>query len=192
MNKKGFSLIEMIFVVTFVALLTLFVAGQYVSGTGIFNEQSKKIFLSQDIRHFSKIIANDIRQALIIENSWTDPEEGVIHQTGTSKIVLALPSVDSNGNWIYEGPTLKLDYIVYWQHNNKLWRRIYSHSNHQQRKPLSSKPVLINLKNLNFNYEPHPSEGITRKVVFSLGLSTPSRNKEIEANITKSVKLRNR
>jgi prepilin-type N-terminal cleavage/methylation domain-containing protein len=192
MNKRGFSLIEMIFAVTFVSVITLFVASQYISGTGIFDEQSKKISLNQDLRHFSDMIADDIKQAIIVENNWTDPLEGTVHQSGNSKIVLALPSVDANGNWLYEGPTLRLDFVVYWIDNNKLWKRVYSNSSTTQRRSLSEKPVLINVKSLSFTYSPHPLAGITRNVDFSLVLSTKSRGKELEVITNKSIKIRNR
>lgn len=119
MKQSGMTLIEVLvamFISVIVGGLLLVIM---TNSAGLFTKQSSKVEEGLDVDDALMIIRKDIKQAGFIAASYTNGPTTYI--SGTTQLVLKIPSLDNSGNVISE----TYDYFVYFQNNKLLSYKVF-------------------------------------------------------------------
>lgn len=117
--KKGFTLVEIIVVFAFVAIISLILANIIIRYTGFYNRQQAEVSANTDNRLILDDIYSVARQSVSVVNSII--VSGQTFTTSTNTLIVKLPSVNSAGEPI----TNTFDHFIFYQDasDQKLFRR---------------------------------------------------------------------
>lgn len=186
--KNGLSLVEIIIGFGVFALITVLIAGIYISHYKIYSNQNSQI----DVASQSKIgideIVNQIRQSQSIVNSCTACGSDT---TSSTVLILQLWPLDSNGD--PKDPTSNnYDYIVYKKNPadaKQMIRKILPDATSSRRGGITI--IADNISTLNYNYN-NGTPSLASQVTITLTTSQTTIGKTQTSTQTKIADLRNR
>ena len=111
MKSRGFTLIELVVVLSIFSLIAVVVSLLYVSGLTQEREESLRSQLVLKGETAVDIFTRDVQSAWQVAASYTSG--GTTYTSGGSTLVLGLPAVDASGNLISSGGSFTTDYVVY-------------------------------------------------------------------------------
>lgn len=186
MNKNGgFALIELVVAIAIIGIVIFVATDTYLGGLVSSKNEYLKSRLSSDARIISEGILDNIKLAASVE------ENSGIYTTGISTLVLAVPAIDSDNNFIYNGNQLLLDNIIYTLEGENLHKIIYSTNGTSRLFPQhdSDKVIAENVKSLIFTPDaPAPN---TQNIGLDLTLENSKSKPILEFNIKTKGNLRN-
>ncbi|HBG81740.1 TPA: hypothetical protein DDW69_02750 [candidate division CPR2 bacterium] len=190
-NNKGYTFIEMLIVISLIGVVMTVVSSLYISNINVFKDTLEKSSIQIKNKSTVKRIKDDVLQGIKIEEIWVDG--GTTYTSSTNQIIINVPSVSADDNWIYSGPDLRIDHIVYWTDGNgDLWRRVDATYSNPTKRQSETAHVVARGATLTFTYNEAPSTGNTKKVDIELQIQK-SANGENYSNTNKtSALLRNK
>lgn len=192
MNTKGFTFIEVLIASSLVGVVILTIAGLYVSGSRTFRNELYRSSVQLDSRTKLKQIRDVVLQGNSIAPNWTNGTDTYI--SSTNLIVIDVPSIDANSNFIYAGGTTpKVDEFVYWTDaNKKLWRLVDASNSDPSVRQSENAHVIENGATLSFTYDQDPSTGNVKKVDIDLKIENTVNGQTYSSENKTSALLRNK
>lgn len=182
--KKGFTIVELVISMAIFAIILVTTSTIFVTALKNYQIGATKSALGKDLNFTIDDISKNIKQATIAENYNS-------YSLSSTTLVLALPTTDQNGNFLYDGATRLKDYVIYFQVDNTLHKITYSTpSSVRAAENGIEKTLLSDIKNLNFEYLP----GTTNPATISVSIETGRtiQNTEVTAREKVLANLRNR
>lgn len=144
MITKGFTLVEILIVMGITAIAGILLVVIIVNSSGLFTQQSTKVTEGLNINDALVQIRNTIKGASAVVTSYTSGSQTFV--TGSSQLILKVPSLDSSNNIIAD----TYDYFVFYLDQKTLHFKIFPNalSSRQIRDQIFSTNVDI----LNFQY----------------------------------------
>lgn len=103
---QGFSLIELLILLTVASLAGIFLVSIFVQNNGLFIQQSIKVSNGLSANDAVSVISEDIRQASSVAAGYS--LSNPVYTTSPNTLVLSFPSIDASGNTISN----TFDYMV--------------------------------------------------------------------------------
>ncbi len=145
MNNKGFTLIELIIVLSVSAMVGLLLISMLVQNSGLFYIQNSRVIQGVGENDALSSFRTYTKVSKAVALSY--PETGsAIYTSGSSILILKLGSIDSSGNLIDN----VFDYVVYYVSQNKLYIKIYPGTGSSRQ--AVNKILADNVDALNFTY----------------------------------------
>jgi len=185
MRKKGLTLVELL--ISIVILGIIFSATASLFSVAIKNYQvsSTQAVLQRETNLAVDNITREIKQSIEI------PENYVVGRSPTV-LILALPSIDENENFIYDGSSLEKDYITYSLDGTNLHKTVSANlSSTRSQKNGTDKIVLSNISSLEFTYILNSPGMETTQVNLQMTVSKTVSNTTILIDIDNSAIKRN-
>ncbi len=129
LETEGYSLIEMVFVMSILGGLFLIMSDFYANELVSYNRNFTQTILQNNVKQALETVGRDLREASSVQDSnvWGDPNRPGGWQSTPTAIVLAEPALDSSDNVIYADPThttIKTNDVIYFVgSDNSLYRR---------------------------------------------------------------------
>lgn len=193
MNKKGYTLIETIIVMALIGIIVTVIASLYTTGLKTYSEEVEKTNLQVENRVTLNRLKNDLLQGYRIEPGWTDPDDSTVYTTSENTVVIAVPAIDSNNDWIYSGNTPDLDHIVYFKDGDNLYKRVEASNSDPDKRKISGPSVEATyVSSLIFSYDQDPGTGLVKTVTADMTLARTIRGRNVSTNYKTTVSLRNK
>lgn len=111
-NESGLNILEAVVTLAIFVIVMSVVVTFYITGVKVYREKSAERNLVFEAQSTTKKISDGVREASeVIESVVID---GVTFTSGTNSVVLELPSVDENGNTIYQaGNVVLFDHVIF-------------------------------------------------------------------------------
>lgn len=190
MNQKGVTLVEVLVTISITAIVSTLLVGIFTQNNRLFSNQQAKISHGISSNEVINKIDDAIRGAATIETSY--PAQNPTYTSGSSVLVLKLPSVDANGSVISNS----YDYLVFTKDQSipTILRQILYPSAQSSRH--AENQVLTNdLKSIAFSYlndsKTIVSPPSATLVSYNLVLSSNQVNTTVESSASGQTRLRN-
>lgn len=147
MVKKGFTLIELLIAMSILGIILAVTSS--IFGAAIRNYQ---ISISQStLQRNVNFVTDDISRNIKIAVEF--PESHGTHIRDHNTLILALPAINQNQEFIYSGAMLEKDHIIYeFQNNNIKKTTIANPLSARFQEDISSRTVLPDVHSLSFQY----------------------------------------
>lgn len=122
LGNYGLTLIEVLVAMGIATLAGVLLVVIIVNSAGIFTQQSSKVQTGLNINDALSSVRGNIKQASAVAESYTSGS--TTYTTGSSQLVLKVPSIDSSGNII----TDTFDYFVFFLDQKILHFKIFPDS----------------------------------------------------------------
>ncbi|MDD3678704.1 MAG: prepilin-type N-terminal cleavage/methylation domain-containing protein [Patescibacteria group bacterium] len=177
-KKNGFTLAELLIAMVLLSIIMAAVSAIFSVALKNYQVSFAQSGLQKDVNLVVDSISRDIKQSVAIPK-----EYGEITRSSTT-LILALPSIDENQNFIYNADLLEKDFIIYQKINEDLHKIVFANpasTRYQQNN--QNKIIMENVSDLSFIYTPVDH---TTNVNFSLSVSilVSKTNLEITAEST--------
>lgn len=187
MSKKGFTLIEMIIAIALLGIIMAAVSVIFTVSIKNYRNNIQKSSFQKDINFVIDNISKDIKLATSVPTEYDPPTYTLSENT----LILALPTIDESGNFVYVGNSPEKDYYIYYLSGNELKRKTFS-------SPLGIRAImneeeislLSNVSQLQFSYLPGMSAADQVKV--ALTLSADINGRSITVSGERTANLRNK
>ncbi len=185
----GFTLMEVLVTMGIAVLAGSLLLIIILNSAGLYYKQSSRLQEGLNINDFSNQIKASIKESNAVVTSYV--ADGVTYTSGTSQLILKIPSIDSTGNIISSA----YDYFVYFSDNYLL--RFKSFPDVSSSRKRADQVLSTSLNSLLFNYfdaSVPPNEvapASSKKIIVTLVLKQKS-GTDFEINTaTSEANLRN-
>ncbi|PIZ01073.1 hypothetical protein COY62_00375 [bacterium (Candidatus Howlettbacteria) CG_4_10_14_0_8_um_filter_40_9] len=177
-NQKGLTLIELLISITLLSIIIAVFTSTYVTGISVYTREVRTTNLQNESRIILDRIVSDIKQS-----------NEVVSGSNETVLVLAAPSIDSNGSIIYENTGLfKMDFITYWLDGSALYKKVEPHLD--SARPAAVTHILGDVDSVTFTYT--PSASTAKEVEINIVTSIIASKKTITVNNNAKSVLRNK
>ncbi len=146
---KGFTLIELLISISLLGIILAATVSIFVTALKNYQVNFQKSTMQKEINFTLDSIGNDIKSGAVIEGSYED------FVSSGNTIIIGIPAVDDDNNFIYTGDAIELDYFVYYQAGQTIKKHIYANSLGKRTGQDGSDYVILdNLNTLSFEYTP--------------------------------------
>lgn len=187
---KGFSLLEVLIVAAITGVLGALLVVVIVNSAGLFYNQSSKIGQGLGSNVVLSEIRKVVKEASAVANTY--PDTSPLFRTGSTQLILKVPSLDSSSNIISE----VFDYFVFYFSDGRLYLKSYP-DGLSSRKSLDQ-ILAFNVDNVSFQYfnsqDPplQVAPATAAKVRITLTLKQRNSGQDFEVSIsTSEASLRN-
>lgn len=181
-NKRGFSIIELIFV----SAILIFVLGAfavlYANFSKFYNRQQAEIEMGNSARETAKELQSAVLQASQIVSS--HDFSGTAYSTDADTVVLKIPSIDGSGD-IVSG---NFDYIVFYLTGKNLYRLVEADAT--SIRSSGRNQISDAVSGLVYTYN-NPNLELASKIDVSLQMQTIAGGQTIFYNLNQEIYLRN-
>lgn len=188
---KGFTLIEVLVSVTISTVVGLLLIILLVQNNTIFRHQTANVYQGISLNHSASILIDNIKSANFVAVAY--PPQSPAYTSNTSNLVLALPSIDTNGNIIAQ----TYDYVVFYQDPLDLkmfWKKVFPDPLLSQRKA-ENFLMTNNLSQIIFEYFDEAgsivSPASAKKVKFTIAQNEKQAFGQVETTTSSEINLRN-
>lgn len=177
-SQKGLTLIELLISITLLSIIVAVFTSTYVTGISVYTREVRTTNLQNESRIILDRIVSDIKQS-----------NEVVSGSNETVLALAAPSIDTNGNILYENTGLfKMDHITYWLTDSALYKQV-------EPDPASARPeavthILGDVDSVNFTYT--PSASTAKEIDINILTSIVAGKKTITINNNAKSVLRNK
>jgi prepilin-type N-terminal cleavage/methylation domain-containing protein len=178
--KKAFTIVEVIIAMGLLGIIMVAVSALFNVGVKNYRTESQKALMQKEINFVADDIGVQIKQAAKV------PESFDVYNRTASSLILALPAVDIDENFIYSGGNLAYDHYIYSLSGGNLTKKIVTdaNSNRQDRETT----VLNNVTEFNCTYLPDVD---TEQVTCIITTAVTVRGNVISFTAEKTARLRN-
>lgn len=184
-SQKGFTLPEVITVTLVAVIVGTLILGIMIQNTRLFVQESEKVTQGLGLNDGLTKIRGSIKEAKAVASGY--PEGTPQYASGTTELVLKIPSLDSAGNIIDN----TFDFAVFTKSADKLYFKLFPHPSSSR---TSEDQILTkSVDSLNFKYfdtsgnEVPPTSAVKARVTIglkqSIGLDTQTSAATSEANL---------
>ncbi len=177
MRQRGFTLIEIMIVITLISICGYIVADIFIGQNRIYKVQVAELNVTSDARMSLDDIDNFVRQANRVLDSYTT------YTTSSQVMVLQIQSVDSSNQLI---PAF--DTIVYYLTGTNLYREIFPNAG--SARPAMVKKIASNVTSLAFTYN-NASHSLVTEVTTDITIQENAGIQTRAITISSKSKLRN-
>lgn len=169
MKKRGLTLVELLISIAVLGVILGAVATLFSAAIKNYQVSSAQTVLQRETNTAIDSITRDIKQSIKIAESYNGTERD------EHTLILSLPSIDEDENFIYDGSTVEKDYIIYYLDGTNLHKVISANSNSERyQEDATDRIILKNISSLTFSYTPNSPGAETTQV-------------NIETNIAKTI-----
>lgn len=148
-KKKGTTLIELLVVMVLIGIMVVAFGQIYASGMKTYREQLAQTRLSSEAQTILDRITTETKMAKQVEAEYNT------FTTGGNTLILNLPAVDNDQNFLYTGSNLRVDRVIYYQVGSELHRLVYADSGSIRYSQNNQDTVLTKkLSTMTFTYDP--------------------------------------
>lgn len=180
--KKGFTVVELSISVAILGSLLAVVAGVFTVAVKNYQLEKQKADLQKELNYVADSLGNEIK------NATGAPQNYDIYTLSPTTLVLTLPSLDENENFVYTSGQLEKDYFVYILSGQNLIKHVIP--NPLSRRAPKVSTVLGNVSALNFMYSPDVSN--VSQISFNINVSVPIGKSNAKSKATRTANLRNK
>lgn len=180
--KKGFTLVEVIIATAILGSLLAVVGGVFAVAVKNYQTETAKTNLYREINYAADAISNELKNGAVIPSSYD------VYTLSQNTLIIGLPALDENENFIYTEGVLNKDIYIYTLSQGNLIKKVIPDPS-SSREPKES-VVLTNVSSVNFSYYPDISNPI--QVSFDINLALPVGKATAKANATRTANLRNK
>jgi prepilin-type N-terminal cleavage/methylation domain-containing protein len=178
--RRGFTIVELIIAIALLSTIMSAVMALFIVGIKNYQRESQRNFMQKEINFTADDIGIQIKQAA------DAPETYGSYNRDAQTLILALPAVDINDDFIYSGTNRIFDHIVFYRDGNSL-KKVLIPDALSTREPKEDF-VLDSVSNFSCSYSP-PSETELVSCILETGRSVAGVNLKFEA--TKTARMRN-
>lgn len=150
MTKKGLTLVELVVSIAVLGIIMAAVASLFSVAINNYQFSFTQSTLQRETNFVIDNITRDIKQSVEIPKIY-----GGINR-GSEKLILALPAVDVDENFLYDGSSLKKDYVIYYLDGTSLRKSITADpSSKRVNLNGTDRIILENVSSLSFSYIPN-------------------------------------
>lgn len=172
---------ELIISIALLGIIMAAVMTLFMIGIKNYRRESQRNFMQKEINFTADDLGMQIKQA-------TDsPATYDVYTRGPETLVLALPSINADGDFLYYGSELLKDYVIYYLQNSSIHKKIVSDPS-SSRSPRES-TVLNDVSSFNCLYTP-PAE--TEIIECTIMTSKSISGTNLNFSAVKTAGLRNR
>lgn len=187
MRKKGLSIVELLIAIMLLALIMAAVSSIFSVALKNYRVSFSQSTLQREVNLSIDSITRRVKQSVEIPE--TLPEALGDTEKSSTVLILALPAIDDNENFIYNGDTLEKDYYIYYLDGSGLHKSVSAN-------PLSSRNdsdnlILSEISNLTFSYTPNSPGAEITKVDISVTVSRTVSKTDINITANSSAVKRN-
>ncbi len=139
-NSAGFTVVEMVVVVAFVAVFAFILSYLAIFQFTIYNTQTANLTIAADARTATDEVDTYVRQAHRIATSYST------YSTGTQALVLQIPSIDGSGQAI----SATYDTVVFYLTGTDFYRQLFPDA--ASSRVASTKKLAANIDTANFSF----------------------------------------
>jgi prepilin-type N-terminal cleavage/methylation domain-containing protein len=183
-KKRGVTLIELLVSMILLTIMMVAFTNVYIFGMKTYTEQFIQTKLHSDSQTIIDRITTDVNVAAAIEGSYGS------YNTGETTLIIKVPALDVNQNFVYASGTMVYDRFIYYQEGNSLHKlTIASSSSTRYSQNNENKTLTTRLTTLAFAYEPDITSPISVTTTITLSQTAGKINKS--ATLTGKANLRN-
>lgn len=153
--KKGLTLVELLIAMALLVVIMSAVSSIFATALRNYQVQVVQNTLQRDLNVVLDDISRSVKDAVEIPTSYEAPNGEVFIRTpNSSTLVLALPAIDENQQFIYnQAGRVEKDYLIFQLIESELHKKIFAYEM-SSRFPQnnSDKIVLEDISQLSFNY----------------------------------------
>lgn len=181
---NGFTLIEVIIATVIIGIVAVVIGEMYVKGTISSKTEINRSKLQVEAKNTLEGITSNVKLATKMEASYGG------YTGGASTLILSLPAVDANENFLYSGNQKIHDYIIYRLENKNLHKLVFStDSNSRLYSQNGSDQILLsNVKALTFAYEP----ALPTSIIVSTDLTVENTTQKVAQEVSVNAKAKRR
>lgn len=177
-SQRGLTLVELLISITLLSIIVTVFTSTYVTGISVYTREVRTTNLQNESRIILDRIISDIKLS-----------SEVVSGSNDTVLALAAPSIDANGNIIYEDTGLfKMDYITYWLDGSALYKKVEPHLD--SARPAAVTHILGDVDSVTFTYT--PSAATAKEVGINIVTSIIASKKTITVNNAAKSVLRNK
>lgn len=180
MRNKGFSLVELIIAIALLGTIMAVVMTLFVVGIKNYRRESQRNFMQKEINFTADDLGTQIKQATLVPVAY----DGTSRSAQT--LILALPAVDEDENFIYNGDSLLYDYYIYYLSGKELYKKVVPDS--QSVREEKEEPILGDVSKFECIYEPQTD---TELVTCTVETTKEVSGSTLIFSATKTARLRN-
>jgi prepilin-type N-terminal cleavage/methylation domain-containing protein len=189
-QRKGFTLIEMLITLSLLTVLAAVISSLYVTGFRTFKEQMATSIIQSDGQTILDTLTTDIKNGLAIEPQYPSEPAAPLYHSTDSSIIIRVPAVDNNDKIVYSGTSMVFDHIIYYYSNKSIHKIVYADPLSIRFKRNGVDTILDNkILVLGFSYEPSISSASLVTVTISSEIMVGNRSEQIQ--IIGKARLRN-
>lgn len=180
--KKGYTLIELVISIAILATIMMAVSSIFFTSLKNYRAESQKSSFQRELNFVIDNIAKDVKQAAEVPQIYEEIE------LSSTVLILALPAVDNDHNFIYSGDVLEKDYLVYSISGNDLIRNTYASLSGTRE--TEEDTLLSSVSALDFSYSPGLTDAgqVTISITQSIGVG----NRTVTLTEGRMANLRNK
>jgi len=180
MIKKAFSLVELIIAMGILGVIMMAVMTLFIIGVKNYSRESQRNFMQKEINFTADDIGVQIKQAAEVPGSYDT------YTRGSNTLILAVPAIDEDEEFLYIGDALLYDYFIYYLSGGTLLKKIITNENSIRED--KENPVLKNVNQFECSYTP---ETETELVSCNLSTSQTISGTTLNFSANKTSRLRN-
>lgn len=184
-NKRGFTLIELLIAITLLGVIMTVTSSVFGVTLRSYRLNIQKSFFQKDLNFSLDSMANNAKSASLVvpsNNGYTSSQ---------NTLILAVPTKNQSGEFVYTANILEYDYYIYYLANNELHKRLYGNSNGilTGQNGVDS-TISENVSNFNITYNPDINNA--SGVSITLALSKNIGGHDVAVSQTRTANLRNK
>lgn len=187
MKKKGFTLVELAIAIALLMTIMAAVGAIFSVVIKTYQIESQRGFFQKELNFFGDSITRDIKQSQVVQDYGP-------HTLSASKLILSLPSIDEQNQFIYAGNDLKTDTVVYYRDGSDFYKILYPDPASKRANGITggsqTTHLAGNISNLNFTYSPNITAA--RQVTFSITLTKTLGKRTVTLTASDTADLRNK
>ena len=180
MRNKGFSLVELIIAIALLGTIMAAVMTLFVVGIKNYRRESQRNFMQKEINFTADDLGTQIKQAAEVPVTY----DGTNRSAET--LILALPAINEDEAFIYNGDSLLYDHVIYYLSEKDLYKKVVPDS--QSIREEKEEPILGDVSKFECIYEPQTD---TELATCTIETSKEVSGSTLSFRAIKTARLRN-
>lgn len=152
----------------------------FAIGIKNYQRESQRNFMQKEINFMADNLGNQIKQAA------DSPDSYGLYTRSSDVLILALPAINEDEDFIYSGGDIIYDYVVYYLQNGSLYKKIIADD--QSYREDKEEPVLPSVIQFECIYTPQED---TELVSCTIGTTQNVDGTSLSFTATKTARMRN-
>jgi len=183
-SSKGFTLIELLISITLISILMTVTTNLYITGLKVYRKEFRNNNLQDENRTIIDRVVKEAKKSIGVAQT-----QGVYTANTTDTVILKVPSIDANGDYIFKvNGDFVFDYVIFTKSDKNLVKIVEPDA--QSFRASENKTLSSRVDSLAFTYSPD----IQNATRFSINLILKEGvgKEEVKVNTTSEIAFRNR